>query len=272
MRTYRNPRMDQPINDLMEFDHVVAVMPDGRVIDVDEGFNHLDEYAPEVTIHYDGPFKEAQISREDTAAMIDYLGQQGWEALCGWSRQHLTQKDDPIMHPSEFTGGRFEERIREEPGYWVKLAVEIHPGEDDPEHESNGGSGESDNVGWIVARKIGSEDEIAARMGWIAEDMAPWHFDPSAARTRRPMTDEDAAMSAVQTLYKGHSETVARYELATYWTQCAYMNHVKAAGEDTAYLTAADKITTAPEIYSLTPAHRTGRVRAFLKPKENQTA
>lgn len=270
MRTYRNPRMDRPINELMEFDHVVAVMPDGRVIDVDEGFNHLDVYAPEVVIDYDGPFAEAQISKQHDADMVESLREQGWEVLSGYSGQH--GYSGPVMHRSEFIGGGIEDRIREEPGYWVALTVEIHPGEDDPEHESNGGNGESEAVGWIVARKIGSEDEIAARTGWIAEDMAPWHFDPSAARTRRLMTDEDAAMSAVQTLYKGRSETAARYELATYWTQCAYMNHVKAAGEDTAYLTAADKITTDLETYSLTPAHRTGRVRAFLKPKENQTA
>ena len=270
MRTYRNPRMDRPINELMEFDHVVAVMPDGRVIDTDEGFNYLDEYAPEVIIDYDGPFKEAQISREDTAAMIDYLGQQGWEALCGWSRQYLTQKDDPIMHPSEFIGGGIEERIREEPGYWVKLAVDIHPNEDDPEHESNGGSGESKSVGWIVARKIGSEDEIAARTGWIAEEMAPWHFDPEAARNRRPMREEDAAMSDVQTFHKGDSESAARNKLAEYWVQCAHMNHVIMAGEQDAYLNAVEKITTDPETYAIRPTYRTGRVRAVLMPKEGK--
>lgn len=262
MRTYRNPRMDQPVNELMEFDHVVAVMPDGRVIDVDEGFNHLDVYAPEVVIDYDGPFAEAQISKQHDADMVESLRGQGWEVLSGYSGQH--GYSGPIMHRSEFIGGGIEDRIREEPGFWVALTVEIQPGPDDPDNA------ESELVGWIVARKIGSEDEIAARLGWIAEEMAPWHFDPKAARNRRPMTDEHAAMSEVQVLYKGHSETAARYELATYWTQCAYMNHVKAAGEDTAYLTAADKITTDPETYSLTPAHRTGRVRAFLKPKESK--
>jgi hypothetical protein len=264
MRTYRNPMMDRPITDLMGFDHVVAVMPDGRVIDTDEGFNHLDVHAPEVVIDYDGPFAEAQISKEHDDAMVENLREQGWEVLSGYSGQY--QYAGPIMHASEFIGGGLEERIREEPGYWVALTVDIHPSEDDPEHEENGGSGESDYVGWIVARKIGSEDEIDARTGWIAEDLATWHFDPEC--TRRPMRDEDAAMSDVQVFYKGDSEDAARLRLSTYWIECAHMNHVRMGGEDAVYLDAADKIVQDGEVYSIKPTYRTGRVRAFLKPKE----
>jgi hypothetical protein len=269
MRTYRNPMMDRPISELMEFDHVVAVMPDGRVIDTDEGFNYLDVHAPEVFLHYDGPFIDAQVSREDTAAMVDYLGQQGWEALCGWSRQYLTQKNDPIMHPSEFIGGRFEERIREEPGYWVQLAVDIHPNEDDPEHESNGGSGESKSVGWIVARKIGSEDEIAARTQWVAENLAPWHVDPSFPR--RPMTDVDASMSRPTSLYRGPVESAARNILSTDLFKTAHFDTVKRAGEQDRYLDASTKIAEDDETYSVQPDNRIYRVRAVLMPKKEES-
>lgn len=262
MRTYRNPRMDQPINKLMEFGHVVAVMPDGRVIDTDEGFNYLDVHAPEVVIDYDGPFAEAQISKQHDADMVEYLREQGWEVLSGYSGQH--GYSGPVMHQSEFIGGGLEGRIRKEPGYWVALTVEIHPKEDDPEYDD--GNGESESVGWIVARKIGSEDEIAARTGWIAEEMAPWHFNPKAER--RPMTDEDAAMSEVQVFYKGDSESAARMHLSRYWIECSLMRHVEAAGEDKAYLTASERIAHNLKIYSLKPAYRTGRVRAYLKPKE----
>jgi hypothetical protein len=262
MRAYRNPMMDQPINDLMESDHVVAVMPDGRVIDTDESFNLLDEHAPEVTIDYDGPFADAQISKEHTAAMVEYLKGQGWEALCGWSRQHLTQRDDPIMYPSEFIGGRFEERIREESGYWVALAVDIHPGEDDPEY--NDGNGEPENVGWIVARKIGSEDEIAARTQWITEDLAPWHVDPGY-KGYRPWRDEDVAMSSPITFYKGDNKMAARLKAKQKLIEYAHMSHVQ-ADEKARYLAAAveieDELT-----YSVKPAHRIMRVRAGLMPK-----
>lgn len=265
MRTYRNPRMDQPINELMEFDHVVAVMPDGRVIDTDEGYNHLDVHAPEVVIDYDGPFADGQILDEHDAAMVEYLRIQGWEVLTGYSGQH--GYSGPVMHTSEFIGGGIEDRIREEPGYWVALTVEIHPKEDDPEY--NDGNGESEAAGWVVARKIGSEDEIAARTQWVAEDMAAWHHDPKAL-SHRPMTDEHAAMSDVQTFHKGDSESAARNKLAEYWVQCAHMNHVIMAGEQDAYLNAVEKITTDPETYAIRPTYRTGRVRAVLMPKEGK--
>lgn len=263
-RTYRNPRMDQPIRDLMQFDHVVAVMPDGRVIDTDERFNLLDEHAPEVVIDYEGSFADAQISKDHDADMVEYLKSQGWEVLSGYSGQH--GYSGPIMHTSEFIGGALEERIREEPGFWVALTVEIHPSENDPEHEDNDGSGESEYVGWIVARKIGSEDEIAARTQWIAEDVAPFHIDPHY-KGHRPHTDEDVAMSSPQTLYKGTSLSAARKAAATYLTQCANMNHVRMAGEAGTYLSASVAITDS-ETYSVKPRHRITRVRATLMPKE----
>lgn len=262
MRTYRNPMMDKPINELMEFDHVVAVMPDGRVINVDEGFNYLDEYAPEVTIDYDGPFADAQISEQHDAAMVENLRDQGWEVLTGYSGQYSYA--GPVMHNSEFIGGGIEDRIREEPGYWVALTVEIHPKKDDPEYRN--GSGESDGAGWIVARKTGSEDEIAARTQWVAEHLARRHADPSF--TPRPMTDEDAAMSAPVSLYRGPVESAARNILSTDLFKTAHFDTVKQAGLKDRYLDASVKIAEDDETYSVRPDYRIYRVRAVLMPKK----
>lgn len=138
------------LNGLMTIDHVVHVHSDGRVTDNDtQGI-----YAPEVHCDYTGPFAEAQISREHTAAMVESVTAQGWTLATGWSSQYLTRGDDPIMHESEFIGGPLADHIRETPGYWVALTVELHPGEDDPEY--NDGNGESDAAGWVVAHKEGN--------------------------------------------------------------------------------------------------------------------
>lgn len=137
------------LNDLMQIDHVVYVREDGTVTDDREITSGM--HAPEVTCDYDGPFAEAQISREHTAALVAYLWAQGWDAACGWSAQYLTQGDDPIMHTSEYIGGALADHIRETPGYWVAVSVEIHPREDDPEYRD--GNGESDTTGWIVAHR-----------------------------------------------------------------------------------------------------------------------
>lgn len=262
-RTYRNPRMDNPIDRLMEFDHVVAVMPDGRVIDVDEQFNLIDEYAPEVYIDYEGPFADAQISNENDRDMVQYLKSQGWEVLTGYSGQQ--GYSGPIMHTSEFIGGGLADRIREEPGYWVALTVELHPKDDDPEHEDNGGSGESEAAGWIVARKIGSEDEIAARTKWIAEDIAPWDMDPDYKRT--PMSDEDAQFSQPVVIREADDESTVRMALVTRIHQYSQYSHIKQAGMTDRYLAAADMIAEGE--YKVKPAYRVFRVRARLMPKED---
>ena len=137
------------LNAFMTIDHVVHVHSDGRVTDNDtQGI-----YAPEITCDYSGPFAAAQISREHIADMVASVKAQGWTLSAGWSGAYLTRGDDPIMHASEFIGGALADHIRETPGYWVALSVELYPSESDPEHESNGGNGESDAAGWVVAHK-----------------------------------------------------------------------------------------------------------------------
>lgn len=131
------------LNDRMQIDHVIRVREDGTV--TDQGITGV--YAPEIHIEYDGPFAEAQISDDQERAMATWVKGQGWDILTGWSMNG----GPAIMHASQYIGGRLAAHIRETPGYWVKLSVEIYPGEDDPEHESNGGNGESTYAGWLLA-------------------------------------------------------------------------------------------------------------------------
>ena len=129
----------------MSIDHVVRVHPDGTVTDA------TGIYAPEVHCDYDGAFADAQISDEHDRDMITYLADQGWTVERGWTHQDFYS--GPIMHASEYIGGALADHILSTPGYWVACSVEIHPGENDPEHEDNGGNGEPETAGWIVAHK-----------------------------------------------------------------------------------------------------------------------
>lgn len=136
------------LNDRMTSDHVIRVSPDGTITDA-HGV-----YAPEVHCDYTGPFAGAQISDDDERDMIQYVADQGWDVLTGWAMGGGIA----LMHSSQYIGGHLADHIRETPGYWVVCTVELHPGESDPEHEDNGGSGESDPAGWILAHRELSEE------------------------------------------------------------------------------------------------------------------
>lgn len=137
------------LNELMQIDHVVFVREDGTV--TDDRATTRGVYAPEVSCDYDGPFADAQISDAQERSMIDYVKRDtGWSLLTGWSHGGGVA----IMHPSEYIGGRLAEHIRETPGYWVAVTVELHPGKDDPEY--NDGNGESETAGWALAHREGN--------------------------------------------------------------------------------------------------------------------
>lgn len=132
------------LNALMSIDHVVYVREDGTVTDDREITKGL--YAPEVFCDYSGPFAEAQISDDQESAMAASVkADTGWELLAGWSMGGGVL----IMHPSQYIGGYLAEHIRETPGYWVAVTVEITPGEGDPEYGD--GNGETESVGWALA-------------------------------------------------------------------------------------------------------------------------
>lgn len=108
------------LNDLMEFDHVIHVHDDGTITDGPPGV-----YAPNL---YD-----------------DEIDDESWSLLDGYSGQD--RYAGPVMHNSEFIGGRMEEDIRAQPGLYVAI-VAYWPTDDEDE----------DNVeGWAVAyREVGT--------------------------------------------------------------------------------------------------------------------
>lgn len=138
---------ERSLNDIMTIDHVVRVRDDGTV--TYQGTTGV--YAPEVYCDYEGPFTDGQILDEHERDMIESIKAQGWTVETGWSGQDSGKYNGAIMHVSEYIGGALAEHILETPGYWVACSVEIHPGEDDPEH--NDGSGESETAGWIVMHR-----------------------------------------------------------------------------------------------------------------------
>lgn len=78
------------LNERMEMDHVIEVLPDGTVID------RNDIYSPEIY--------------EDTV-------EKPWTLLKGFTGQY--GYNGPAMHSSEYIGGGLEEYILSNPGIYV---------------------------------------------------------------------------------------------------------------------------------------------------------
>lgn len=116
------------LDKIMEFDRVIRVNADGTV-----NANVPNVWAPEV---YVGTDEDGQISDDDERTMISELRSHGWELLTGWTGQY--SYNGPIMHPSEYVGGRLAEHILSTPGLYVVVAVETL---DDNE----------ESAGWAVA-------------------------------------------------------------------------------------------------------------------------
>jgi hypothetical protein len=86
----------ETLNQAMEFDCPVRIHPDGNVTVAD------DAWAPEL---HDGQ-----------------LADHGWILLDGYSGQY--GYSGPIMHPSEYIGGRMARDILARPGLYVTLVAE----------------------------------------------------------------------------------------------------------------------------------------------------
>jgi hypothetical protein len=119
------------LDERMEIDHVVQIMEDGSVID------RNDLYAPEINVDTDG---EGSILAEHESDMIEDVKRQGWEMLTGWTGQY--GYGGPIMHQSEYIGGRLSEHILSTPGIYCAVAVETY-------EEDSG-----DAAGWAVCKMI----------------------------------------------------------------------------------------------------------------------
>lgn len=128
--------MQRTLNDIMEFDHPVRVEADHTVTSGVPGV-----YAPESYIDVD---EDGQVTDGAEAAWLESLRDAGWEPMNGYSGQYGYA--GPVMHPSEFIGGRLETDILAEPGVYVVVSVEcLGPDEDsDPEEPA----------GWAVLRQI----------------------------------------------------------------------------------------------------------------------
>lgn len=118
IREVLNPT--QKLNKIVEFDHPFEVLPDGTIAeDAPDGF-----YAPSILdSELDG----------DTWEFFSagYTGQQSYNG--------------PIMHDSEFIGGRLEQDIRETPGIYAVVAAYYTPEDDDEDAETIA-------EGWAVVR------------------------------------------------------------------------------------------------------------------------
>lgn len=117
------------LNGIMEFDAVVRVEQDGTVSEVSG------VYAPEVIVFLDS---DGQITDEAEKFMVKSVEQQGWKLLSGYTGQYSCS--GPIMHPSEFVGGRLAEDILEQPGLYVVCEV-------------RGDTDTDDLIGWVVAHR-----------------------------------------------------------------------------------------------------------------------
>lgn len=113
------------LNKVMEFGHVVQSDGRGKITD-------MDGIGPEIVyllLDADG-----QSLDDDILDMPE-----GWELLTGFTGQDSYH--GPVMHPSEYVGGRMGSHIRENAGYYCAVMVDGFPEE----------NGESVPIGWAVA-------------------------------------------------------------------------------------------------------------------------
>lgn len=111
---------DMPLNEIMDFDSVVEVKDNGQIV------YRPDEYAPELL--------DEQIDSDEWEFFsTGYTGQHGYRG--------------PIMHNSEFIGGRLESDILSTPGVYVAVVASWTPGEEDDPDEG------TILEGWAILRK-----------------------------------------------------------------------------------------------------------------------
>lgn len=101
-RWLRTDGANLTLSSLMDFDHVIRVHADGTVTDAH------DVYAPEL-FQDEGP---DGIWRETLHA-------DGWTLMNGYTDQY--GYNGPMMHQSEFIGGRMADDILSQPGYYVAV-------------------------------------------------------------------------------------------------------------------------------------------------------
>ena len=136
------------LSDLMEFEHVIRVQ-DGVATDK---FDPSDRggklWAPEC--YHDG-FSGEQRHIEPG---------QGWTLLEGYSGQGYPRGsyNGPVMHASEYIGGRMEQDILAQDGYYVAVVCEVLDCDEDCDPRDEACNGGHEPAGWCVAyRPLESE-------------------------------------------------------------------------------------------------------------------
>lgn len=118
------------LNARMEFGHVIRVHEDGTVSDP------ADVHGPEIVY--------LQLDADGQSLDDDFIDvPDGWTPMRGYTGQY--GYNGPVMHSSEFIGGRMERDILSEPAFYVAVVVDGLPAEDS--------SDEDMNIGWAVFRK-----------------------------------------------------------------------------------------------------------------------
>ncbi len=112
------------LNDIMEFDRVIRVHEDGSVTD------EANVWAPEVN---------------EAAGQLDVGGMSGqvWQLLNGYSGQQSYA--GPVMHASEYIGGRLADDILSTPGVYAAVVVA---------DLDNATEDETPEAGWAVAKLV----------------------------------------------------------------------------------------------------------------------
>lgn len=130
---------EKSLSDYMDFDHVIEVHKDGTITEPSD----VSCYA-ELNVSMQGE-DEFSLSEGWTLMTNGYTGQWGYRG--------------PVMHSSEFIGGRLETDILSTPGYYVALVVNAYcdySGETSCTEESGC---DCEPAGWAIAFKPSSESE-----------------------------------------------------------------------------------------------------------------
>lgn len=120
MLTATAPTTHDELRAVMDFDRTVRVHADGTVTD------DAREFAPDV------------VYVEGSAGRVMTEGAH-WQLLTGYTSQHGYR--GPIMHASEYIGGRLADDILSTPGVYVVVEV----------REPDTSYPEGDPIGWVVA-------------------------------------------------------------------------------------------------------------------------
>lgn len=135
--------MTRTLDDLMEFDHVIRVHPDGTITDENS------VYGPEGIEMETLDDDAGSIMESHEIAYAAAVERQGWQLMRGYTGQYAAKRSNYVMHTSEYIGGRMEQDIRETPGLYVAIVIETT----DPKT----GEFRNEAAGWAVAYRRDEE-------------------------------------------------------------------------------------------------------------------